>query len=311
MSNNAKRILFRKGTTAEHQIFTGARGEITVDITRDIAIVHNGITTGGHELVGVAATGQSIINKDSIGIGTDVPDSSVSIANTGIVHAGIVTANYYYGDGSTLSNLDGTTITLGSPDDTTFGDGAIGFSTTAKIVNTIDDLNELALNMMKNYAVSDVNFTSNATAGGSPFSIELTITSAGNPNSYYIDWGDGTAPQTTSDSTPTHTYTVPNGGLFSIDVTASNTNGVGAGSSFLKTREDYIVVYTPNPAVSFNLYRTSSGGTPLSGNDYYVIEGGALYLENTTTNTSGATVDYTMNWGDGSMSIRYAVNAGI
>lgn len=300
MSNNAKRVLFRKGTTADHQLFTGARGEITVDITRDIAIVHNGITTGGHELVGVAATGQSIINKDSIGIGTDIPDSSVSIANTGIVHAGIVTANYYYGDGSTLSNLDGTTITLGSPDDTTFGDGAIGFSTTAKIVNTIDDLNELALNMMKNYAVSDVNFTSNATAGGSPFSIELTITSAGNPNSYYIDWGDGTSPQTTSDSTPTHTYTVPNGGLFSIDVTASNTNGVGAGSSFLKTREDYIVVYTPDPAVSFNLYRTSSGGTPLSGNDYYVIEGGALYLENTTTNTSGATVDYTMDWGDNS-----------
>ena len=142
MSNNAKRVLFRKGTTADHQLFTGARGEVTVDITRNIAIVHNGITTGGHELVGVAATGQSILNKDSIGIGTDNPDSSVSIANTGIIHAGIVTANYYYGDGSTLSNIDATTITLGTPIDGTFSDGAITLTSSSNIVNSIDDLNE-------------------------------------------------------------------------------------------------------------------------------------------------------------------------
>ena len=308
MSNNAKRVLFRKGTTADHQLFTGARGEVTVDITRNIAIVHNGITTGGHELVGVAATGQSIINKDSIGIGTDNPDSSVSIANTGIVHAGIVTANYYYGDGSTLSNIDATTITLGTPIDGNFSDGAITLTPSSNIVNSIDDLNELALNMMKNYAVSDVDFTSNILAGGSPLSIQLNITSAGNPNNYYIDWGDGTSPQSTSDSTPNHTYSVPNGGLFSIDVLASNTNGVGSGSSFTKFREDYIVVYTPNPVVSFNLYRNSSGGVALSGNDYYVIEGDVLYLENTTTNTSVATVDYTMEWGDGSTDDNIATN---
>ena len=308
MSNNAKRVLFRKGTTADHQLFTGARGEVTVDITRNIAIVHNGITTGGHELVGVAATGQSILNKDSIGIGTDNPDSSVSIANTGIIHAGIVTANYYYGDGSTLSNIDATTITLGTPIDGTFSDGAITLTSSSNIVNSIDDLNELALNMMKNYAVSDVDFTSNILAGGSPLSIQLNITSAGNPNNYYIDWGDGTSPQSTSDSTPNHTYSIPNGGLFSIDVLASNTNGVGSGSSFTKFREDYIVVYTPNPVVSFNLYRNSSGGVALSGNDYYVIEGDVLYLENTTTNTSVATVDYTMEWDDGSTDDSIATN---
>ena len=32
----------------------------------------------------------------------------------------------------------------------------------------------------------------------------------------------------------------------------------------------------------------------------YVVEGQSLYLDNNTTNTSGATVDYTVNWGDGS-----------
>ena len=92
MSNNAKRVLFRKGTTADHQLFTGARGEVTVDVTRNIAIVHNGITTGGHELVGVAATGQSITNKDSIGIRTAVADSALTVEGDARV-SGIVTAN--------------------------------------------------------------------------------------------------------------------------------------------------------------------------------------------------------------------------
>ena len=92
MSNNAKRVLFRKGTTSDHQLFTGARGEITVDVTRNIAIVHNGITTGGHELVGVAATGQSITNKDSIGIGTAIADSALTVEGDARV-SGIVTTN--------------------------------------------------------------------------------------------------------------------------------------------------------------------------------------------------------------------------
>jgi len=58
---NTKRVQLRRGTTAEHAVFTGAEGELTIDTTRDIAIVHDGVTPGGHELVGVAATGQSIV----------------------------------------------------------------------------------------------------------------------------------------------------------------------------------------------------------------------------------------------------------
>ena len=40
-------------------------------------------------------------------------------------------------------------------------------------------------------------------------------------------------------------------------------------------------------------------GSPLSGNDLYVVEGQPLFLDNNTTNTSGATVSYTVDWGDG------------
>jgi len=38
----------RRGTTIEHATFTGAPGEVTVDTTQNIVVVHDGITAGGH-----------------------------------------------------------------------------------------------------------------------------------------------------------------------------------------------------------------------------------------------------------------------
>lgn len=43
----AKQVQFRRGTTSEHSTFTGAVGEITVDTTKDTAVVHDGSTAGG------------------------------------------------------------------------------------------------------------------------------------------------------------------------------------------------------------------------------------------------------------------------
>ena len=196
---------------------------------------------------------------------------------------------------------EGSTLTLGVPSDgDSVNPGALNtFTSQSKIVDTIDDLNELALNIMKNTAVSGLDFSTPTTAGGSPFTVTLTTSSVGNPNSYIIDWGDGNT-ETTSDSTPSHTYNNSGGGQFTIAVTALNTSGVGAGSSFSTEKTNYITLYTPNPSVGFSLYRTSSGGSALSGNDLYVIEGQSLYLDNNTTNTSvGAGVTYTIDWGDG------------
>jgi hypothetical protein len=43
----AKQVQLRRGTTLEHNAFTGAAGEITVDTTKDTIVVHNGTTVGG------------------------------------------------------------------------------------------------------------------------------------------------------------------------------------------------------------------------------------------------------------------------
>ena len=182
-------------------------------------------------------------------------------------------------------------------DDSSYPTGAINdweFSTN--VTTAIDDLNELSQNVINNTAVANVDFTANYTTGAQGLVVTLTITADGNPNRYTIEWGDGDTTTATTDSTPTHTYNTNVGSPFSVKVTAFNNSGVGKGSSVSKTRTDYITIYGPTPVVTFAAYAASSGGSPITQWD----DGDTIYFENTTTNTSGATVQYTWAWGDGS-----------
>ena len=43
----AKQVQLRRGTTAEHALFTGAEGEVTYDIEAKVLVVHDGSTQGG------------------------------------------------------------------------------------------------------------------------------------------------------------------------------------------------------------------------------------------------------------------------
>ena len=261
---------------------------------RSGAVIQTGAATtalvveGDARVTGILTIGTSSLTLDGDNNEVNV-GSGLTLTSDRIDLTGIVSATSYRGD-------IGQTVGV-----TTGGRGALrNFNSLTDLETVIDALNELAENVINDFAVTNVDFTSSPTAGGSPLSVTLTITNSGNANRYDIYWGDGTSTLNTADSTPSHTYTQPSGGSFTIEVTAKNTGGVGAGSSDSKTRTAYIVVYTPDPAVAFVFYRNSSGGSSLSGNDLYVVEGNSLYLDNNTTNTSGATVDYTVNWGDGS-----------
>lgn len=44
-------VQFRRGTTAEHTNFAGAVGEVTVDTTKNVTVVHNGSQAGGYPLL--------------------------------------------------------------------------------------------------------------------------------------------------------------------------------------------------------------------------------------------------------------------
>lgn len=221
---------------------------------------------------------------------------SGTISSTEKNFVGVVSANSYLGEGGNLTlgtgNTDGNLITPGALNT---------FTSSTKLIDSIDDLNELALNIIKNTTVTEVDFSSNVLAGGSPLSITATVTHTGNADFYDYDWGDGNIDYNQSTANKSHTYTDPLGGVFSISVTAKDSAGAGAGSSQTTTKSNYITVYTPDPEVTFELYRTTTGGTALTGNDLYVLEGDYLYLDNNTTRTSNSvSPTYSVSWGDGS-----------
>lgn len=68
----AIQIQLRSGTTTEHNTFTGAVGEVTVDTTKDTLVVHDGVTAGGFPVAARAnADGTiSLIKKDGTSAGS-------------------------------------------------------------------------------------------------------------------------------------------------------------------------------------------------------------------------------------------------
>jgi hypothetical protein len=192
-------------------------------------------------------------------------------------------------------------LTLGVNSDGSWDDGAVEtWLVSSTVGDAIDDLNEALLNVQNNTFVKGIDFTANPITGGAGLNTTLTITAIGNPNRYTVDWGDGNSTTATSDSTPSHTYATNVGSPYDVTVTAFNNSGTGTGSTSNKLRQDYITIFTSDPNAVMELYRNTTGGSALTGNNLYVVEGDNLYLENDTTNTSGADVTYSMDWGDGS-----------
>lgn len=207
--------------------------------------------------------------------------------------------------------ITGHSVALGNIDaggDGSWTDGAVQtLNNDTSIAESIDKLNEAMENVRNNTFVKTVDFTANVTQGGAPLSVQLTLSSIGQTTRYDVNWGDGNYSNNITGVYPTHNYTSNSGSPYDVVVTAKNHNGTGEGSSATKTRTDYIAIYTANPSADFALYGLASGGSQITNSDH----GDTIYLDNNTTNTSGATVTYEVDWGDGSTeSIAGDVNAG-
>jgi hypothetical protein len=100
----ATQIQFRRGTKAQHNAFTGATGEVTVDTTNLSLHVHDGITAGGFESAKV-----DLSNHSGVGVLTATTFSGNVTGN--------VTGNINSSGISTLNNV------------------VVGGATTALIVN--------------------------------------------------------------------------------------------------------------------------------------------------------------------------------
>ena len=245
----------------------------------------------------------SIVTNADIALspnGTGNIDASTNFINNVVdpVQDQDVASKIYVDNAVTGGAQIGNAINLGSAADGSLTtDGAyINWTTSTKVTDAIDDLNEVVENVRNSTFVKEVDFTADTTSGGAGTVVTLTITATGNANRYTIVWGDGDTTTSTSDSTPTHTYSSNVGSPFDVQVTAFNNSGSGTGSTASKTREDYITIYTADPVVSFAIYAASSGGSAINFWD----DGATVYLDNNTTNIGGATVQYTIDWGDGS-----------
>lgn len=78
----AIRIQLRQGTTTEHNTFTGAVGEVTVDTTKKTLRVHDGTTVGGTVLAKVSEVPSLVPQATETALGV------AKIATTAIVQTG-------------------------------------------------------------------------------------------------------------------------------------------------------------------------------------------------------------------------------
>ena len=190
-------------------------------------------------------------------------------------------------------------LQLGEPEDGSWTDGAVQtLSTTTTVKESIDKINEALENVRNNTFVKSVDTTANVTSGGTPLSVQLTLSSIGNTTHYDVNWGDGSYSNAISASSinPSHTYTSNSGSPYDVTVVARNSSGTGEGSIATTVKEDFISIFTADPAVDFALYGGASGGSQITNSD----QGDTIYLDNNSSNTQGATVQYTVDWGDGS-----------
>ena len=263
----------------------------------------------------------SIANAN-VGIGTASPAAKLEVAgnvkvgnivisNVGNISAGNVNINNlatpvansdattkFYVDqtiGNVAGNISGNVIPLGTPTDGNLSGNTVaydGWTTGTFVTDSVDDLNQVALNIAKGTFVGQANLVANVTSGPSPLSVAFTGSYVGTATNFLWDFGDST---TASTQNPTKIYSNVSGGQFSVTFTAWNVNGTYAGNAVAgakgsvdsTTRTDYITLFTPLPIPSFTTNPTS-------------LDTGSSV---TLTNTSLYATSYTINYGDGNSAV--------
>ncbi len=252
---------------------------------------------GSANIANISIAGNAISAEGNL----NLSGSNVNLgANSGVTITGgttgqILTTNgsgvLSWTDAANVSSVIGNTINLGTPADGSLTANVAydGFTATSKVTDSIDDLNQVILNVGNSTFVGQASFTGTPTSGPSPTTVNFTGTFTGNANAYEWNFGDG---NTSTQQNPSHTYNNASGGQFTVAFTAKNTNGTLAGniaagakgSADSFTRTNYITLFTPTPIPAFTL-------------DDSTIDTGATA---TITNTSQfVTTSFDLSWGQG------------
>ena len=149
----SKRIQLRRGTATEHNAFTGAYGEVTVDTTNKTLRVHDGTTVGGTTLVktsqlpvSASATTQGLIEiatQTEVNAGTDstraiVPNTLLGGMRTHLNASG--TAPLYACRAWVNFNGTGTVAIMASGNVSSITDNGVG-NYTVNLITAMPDAN--------------------------------------------------------------------------------------------------------------------------------------------------------------------------
>ena len=276
----AKLLKLRRGTTSQHGSFTGAEGEVTIDTTKDTAVIHDGSTQGGTPLAkenmdNVSSTNlvTRIDNSALAGVKVQPNFGSQNVETTGTLASGnhTVTGNIAVTgtvDGVNVSALDSTVGSLGIANGAiasattattqSAGDNSTKVSTTAytdtAITNLVDS-SPAALNTLNELAAAlgdDANFSTTVTN-----SIATKLPLAGGTLTGHVTFNDnqkarfGTDNDTDFYHTDTDFFVVNNKGNIDIRAKAGE-------KSILAKPDDGVELYHDN---SKKLETTASGIT--------------------------------------------------
>ena len=81
----AKLLKLRRGTTTQHSSFTGAEGEVTIDTTKDTAVVHDGSQAGGRPLLREDMSNLPAGTIDNADVNASAAIARTKLANVDVV----------------------------------------------------------------------------------------------------------------------------------------------------------------------------------------------------------------------------------
>lgn len=187
-------IQTRRGTTTQHSSFTGAAGELTVDTDKNVVVVHDGSTAGGHALLKSGDNISVLTNNSGYITSTVTGDLTV---DTSVLKVDSTNDRVGINQATPLVDLD--------------VDGAYAGNITA--VGALDIDCSTANYFTKTIATGSTFTFSNAPSSRSyAFTLEVTHTSGAITWPTAVKWPGDTAPTLTTGKTHLFVFITDDGG---------------------------------------------------------------------------------------------------
>lgn len=223
--NNSSPVQQFRGTTAQHATYTGLPGELTVDTDKNVVVVHDGVTAGGHPMTSAAATTPPHATKEVFGlvkIGANIdfmPDGSIGVRDAdkeikGVVYASDIAHPYAVPVADDAGKLNKTWL-----QDYLELSGGTMTGAVAESLTGVPDVNRtIDLTVANNFTctvATKIEFTVTAKTGNSFQLGTLVLTNGGAypitwPSSF--KWAGGTPPSLMESGIDVITFFTINGG---------------------------------------------------------------------------------------------------